>query len=170
MDNQQWLEEGKAAVATQHNIGVSAVETLRARSGLEFLQAIIAGELPSPPIGRTLNFVAISAQPGRVVFQGEPGFDFYNPIGSVHGGWAATLLDSCMSCAIQTTLPAGRSYTTIEMKVNLVRALTRDTGPVRAEGWVVHGGRQVATAEGRLAGADGRLYAHGSATCVIFAA
>jgi uncharacterized protein (TIGR00369 family) len=104
-----------------------------------------------------------------VMFQGEPTADFYNPIGSVHGGWAATLLDSCMACAVQSTLAAGRGYTTVELKVNLVRALSTDTGPVRAEGWVVHGGRQIATAEGRLTGADGKLYAHGSTTCLVVA-
>ena len=163
------MKEGAAAEARQRAVGVSPPDVLRARSGLDFLRAIIVGELPGPPIGRVLHFRPISAEAGRVVFQGEPTADFYNPIGSVHGGWAATLFDSCMACAVQSTLAAGRGYTTVELKVNLVRALSADTGPVRAEGWIVHGGRQVATAEGRLTGADGRLYAHGSTTCLVLA-
>jgi uncharacterized protein (TIGR00369 family) len=169
MSVQQWIDEAEAAALRQREVGVSSPEVLRGRSGLDFLRAIIAGELPGPPIGRVLNFRPIRAEAGRVMFQGEPTADFYNPIGSVHGGWAATLLDSCMACAVQSTLAAGRGYTTVELKVNLVRALSTDTGPVRAEGWVVHGGRQIATAEGRLTGADGKLYAHGSTTCLVVA-
>lgn len=169
MSAQQWIDEANAVAAKQSKIGVSSQEALRSRSGLDFLRAIVSGELPAPPIGRTLNFRPISADEGRVIFQGEPTAEFYNPIGSIHGGWTSTLLDSCMACAVQTTLPAGRGYTTVELKINLVRALREDTGPVRAEGWIVHAGRQIATAEGRLTGADGKLYAHGSTTCLILA-
>lgn len=169
MSAQQWTDEAAAVAARQTHVGVSTPDVLRGRSGLEFLRAMVAGDLPAPPIGRTLNFMPIRVEPGKVVFQGEPMYEFYNPIGSVHGGWAAALLDSCMGCAVHSTLPAGRGYTTIELKVNMVRALTKETGPVRAEGWIVHGGRQVATAEGRLTGADGKLYAHGSTTCLILA-
>ena len=124
--------------------------------------------LPFPPIGKALNFFLLEAEEGRVVFQGTPKFDFYNPIGSVHGGWTCTLLDSCMSCAVQTTLKKGFAYTTGELKVNMVRPLTKETGPVRAEGKVIHPGRQLATAEGRIFGPDGKLYAHGTTTCLIF--
>jgi uncharacterized protein (TIGR00369 family) len=151
------------------NPGVSALEQMRSRSGLEFLRDITKGVLPFPPIGKTLNFFLVEVEEGRAVFQGTPTFDVYNPIGSVHGGWAATLLDSCMACAIQTTLKKGFSYTTAELKVNLVRPMNDKTGPVRAEGNVIHPGRQVATSEGKLYGPDGKLYAHGTTTCVIFA-
>ena len=106
---------------------------------------------------------------GRATFQGEPQHAFYNPIGSVHGGWAATLLDSCMGCAVQSTLPAGQGYITVDIKVNLIRPLSHATGPVRAEGKVVNAGRTIAIAEGRLVGPDGRLYAHGTSTCLVFA-
>jgi uncharacterized protein (TIGR00369 family) len=169
VNEKDWLEAGRKVAERGREPGVSPIEELRKRSGLEFLRAIARGDLPSPPIGRTLNFFLHEADEGRVVFQGEPKFDYYNPIGSIHGGWACTLLDSCMACAVQTTLKAGQSYTTLELKINLVRALAADTGTVRAEGRVVHAGRQVATADGRLYGPDGKLYAHGSTTCLVFA-
>ena len=105
---------------------------------------------------------------GHAVFQGEPQFKHYNPLGTVHGGWFATLLDSAVGCAVHSSLPAGKAYTTLELKVNIVRALTDQVPLVRAEGRVVHGGKQVATAEGRLVGPDGRLYAHASTTCLVF--
>jgi uncharacterized protein (TIGR00369 family) len=164
-----WLEAQRKFSERAGEPGVSPLDELRKRSGLEFLRAIAAGELPSPPIGRALNFFLHEVEPGRVVFQGEPKLEFYNPIGSIHGGWASTLLDSCMACAVQTSLKAGQAYTTLELKINLVRALAADTGPVRAEGRIVHAGRQVATADGRLYGPDGKLYAHGSTTCLVFA-
>ena len=141
---------------------------MRNRTGLEFLCDVASGVLPFPPIGKALNFFLLEAEEGRVVFQGTPKFDFYNPIGSIHGGWTCTLLDSCMSCAVQTTLKKGFAYTTGELKVNMVRPLTKETGPVRAEGKVIHPGRQLATAEGRIFGPDGKLYAHGTTTCLIF--
>ena len=110
----------------------------------------------------------ISADKGHVVFQGTPEHRHYNPIGSVHGGFHATLLDSCVGCAVHTTLEAGQGYTTLELKVNYVRALTDRVGPVRAEGKVIHVGKQVATAEGRIVDVQGRLYAHASTTCLVF--
>jgi len=128
----------------------------------------LAGELPRPPIGDTLDFVPIHVEPGLAIFQGRPLLKHYNPLGSVHGGWFAALLDSAMGCAVHSTLPAGRAYTTLELKVNLVRALTDWVPVVRAEGRLVHPGRQVATAEGRLVGPDGVLYAHATTTCLIF--
>ena len=149
--------------------GVPPRAVLRAMSGHDFLTAIAEGRLPTPPIAETLNFRLVSVGSGTVTFEGHPGPAFYNPIGSVHGGYAATLLDSCMACAVHSTLPAGQGYTTLELKVNLVRALTESTGPVRAVGTVIHVGRTTATAEGRLVDAAGKLYAHGTTTCVLFA-
>ncbi|MCC5812325.1 MAG: PaaI family thioesterase [Ectothiorhodospiraceae bacterium] len=163
----QWEQEEQAIRARLKAAGTHQVETLAARSGLEFLQAIFSGELPHPPIGETLNFIPVLAEPGRVIFQGTPTAAHYNPIGSVHGGWAATLLDSCVGCAVQSMLPRGKGYTTLELKVNYVRALTPETGPVRAEGKVIHVGGRTATAEGRLVDAAGKLYAHASTTCMV---
>ena len=167
MTAEAWIGQAQAAAARINKPGVSSVDELRNRSGLDFLRDIAAGVLPLPPIGKTLNFFLVEADEGRAVFQGTPTFDFYNPIGTIHGGWAATLLDSCMACAVQTTLKKGQAYTTAELKLNLVRPLTDQTGPVRAEGKIIHAGRQVATSEGRLFGPDGKLYAHGTTTCII---
>jgi uncharacterized protein (TIGR00369 family) len=132
------------------------------------LKGIFAGELPRPPIGDTLDFVPVRMETGLAVFQGRPQLKHYNPLGSVHGGWFATLLDSALGCAVHSTLPAGKAYTTLELKVNIVRALTDAVPLVRAEGRVIHLGRQVATAEARLLGPDGKLYAHATTTCLIF--
>jgi uncharacterized protein (TIGR00369 family) len=136
--------------------------------GLEFIRALMDSELPPPPIAELLGFGPVEAGPGRVVFELVPEERHYNPIGAVHGGVAATLLDSAMGCAVQTTLPAGTGYTTLELKVNFVRALTVDTGPVRCEGEVVHRGGRVATAEGRIwEQATGKLVAHATTTCLV---
>jgi uncharacterized protein (TIGR00369 family) len=136
-------------------------------SGLELLQRMIKGELPSPPIAVLLGFRLVQVEPGFAVFEIEPREFHYNPIGVVHGGVAGTLLDSAMGCSVHSTLPPKTAYTTLEFKVNLVRAITKDTGLLRCEGRVVHGGKRAATAEGRLVGVDGKLYAHGSTTCMI---
>ena len=148
--------------------GVNQVEQIISRSGLEIMQAILDGKLHYPPIAETLDFFLIEIADGRAVFQGTPGHAHLNPMGSIHGGWFATLLDSAMACAIQTRIPAGRAYTTTELSINLVRALTPDIKRVRAEGTVLHCGRQLATAEGKLLGPDGRLYAHGTTTCLVY--
>ena len=137
-------------------------------SGLEFLRKIASGELPRPPITALIGFGLAEVEDGKVAFTSEPQRHHYNPIGSVHGGFAATLLDSCMSCAVQTRLPAGKGYTTLEFKINLVRGLTDQTGPVRAEGTAIQVGSRIGTAEGRIVDAEGRLYAHGTTTCLIF--
>jgi uncharacterized protein (TIGR00369 family) len=137
-------------------------------SGMQFFQALFEGRLPSPLIGETLDFLPVLIEPGRAVFQGRPRREHYNPIGTVHGGWIATLLDSCVGCSVHSTLPAGKAYTTAELKVNFVRPVTTRTALVRAEGKVIHVGARMATAEGRLTGPDGKLYAHASTTCFIF--
>ncbi len=138
------------------------------RSGMEMFEAIFAGELPPPPINDTVNILAVHIEPGFAVFQGRPQKRFYNPLGIVHGGWFATLLDSAVGCAVHSTLPAGKAFTTLELKVNMVRSLNDWVPLVRAEGKVIHAGRQVATAEGHIIGPDGNLYAHATTTCLIF--
>src|SRR5262245_42737134 len=143
------------------------VTRVRALSGLAFLQGIASGEIPDPPIARTFDFYLLEVEAGRAVFQGMPGFAHYNPIASVHGGWHGTLLDSAMACAVQTLCEPGRAYTTLEFRIHCVRPLTDQTGPVRAEGKVVSSGRRAATAEGRLVDASGRLYSHGTTTCMF---
>ena len=141
------------------------------RSGLELLRDIFTGKLPPPPITATMRIAGTEASEGRAVFTGDPDESLYNPIGVVHGGFAMTLLDSAMACAIHTTLRAGEAYTTLETKVNFTRPITVDTGRVRCEGTVVHRGGRVATAEGRLvAEATGKLLAHGSTTCLVIQA
>lgn len=152
----------------EKNYGVVSAETLKTYDGIGFLKAMIAGELPQPPMCKLLGFRLIEVDQGRAVFEGTPGFQHYNPIGVVHGGLAATMLDSALGCAVHSTLPAGDGYTTLELKVNLVRAITKETGPLRAEGRIVHRGRTVATADADLKDAEGKLYAHGSTTCMIF--
>jgi len=148
--------------------GVTPLAELKHLSGLEFIQGMLQGRFPRAPIMAALKFELVEAEHGRAVFEGVPEFAFYNPIGSVHGGYAATLLDSCMGCAVHTTLPAGQAYTTLEFKINFVRAMTDKTGRVRAEGRVIHPGNRAATAEGNLYDSRGKLLAHGTTTCMIF--
>ena len=153
-------------------------------SGLEFLQKIVSGELPSPPLAKfyasvpdstsprppiaaLMNFELVELSEGYAVFAVEPAEYHYNPIGVVHGGLAATLLDSAMGCAVHSTLPAGAGYTTLEIKVNFVRAMTAETGRVRCEAKLIHLGGKTATAEGRIVDDSGKLYAHGTTTCLI---
>jgi uncharacterized protein (TIGR00369 family) len=140
----------------------------RGLSGLEYLQKLVAGELPRPPISALMNFGLVELSEGRAVFAVEPAEYHYNPIGVVHGGLAATLLDSAMGCAVHSMLPAGVGYTTLEVKVNYIRAMTSETGRVRCEGKLIHLGGRTATAEGRVLDEDGKLYAHGTTTCLIF--
>jgi uncharacterized protein (TIGR00369 family) len=161
-------EESEVRERLAERAGYVRAEQLDGRSGIQTLQAIFAGELPSPPMGDTLGFVPIRIEHGLAVFQGKPDFRYYNPLGTVHGGWFAALLDSAMGCAVHSTLPAAKGYTTLELKVNLVRSLTDAVPLVRAEGILVHSGRQVATAEGRIVGPDTKLYAHATTTCLIF--
>jgi uncharacterized protein (TIGR00369 family) len=145
----------------------SHVERRRTMTGLEFFQEMLAGRLPAPPLVTMLGLRMIDADNGRVVFAGTPEPQFYNGMGVAHGGWAATLLDSAMGCAINTLQPAGRSFTTLELKVNYIRPLRHEVGEVRCEATVLHAGSRTATAEGRVLDANGKLYAHGTTTCVV---
>ena len=139
----------------------------RSLTGLAYMQEMIAGRIPVPPIMQLLGYRLTQVGEGLAVFECEPGEQHYNPIGVVHGGIAFTMLDSAMGCAVQTLLPPGKGYTTLEIKANLVRAVTLKTGPIRATAKIVHMGRQTATAEGRLEDAEGKLYAHATTTCII---
>lgn len=156
--------------AQARSFGLVTQETLAGMSGLDLLRAMIRGELPGPPIAQTLDFTLSEAERGFVVFTGTPQRMHYNPLGSVHGGYHATLLDSAMACAVHSTLEVGQAYTSLEIKINFVRALTDAIGPIRAEGRLIHAGRQIATAEGRLVDANGKVYSHGTTTCFIFPA
>lgn len=137
-------------------------------SGLEFVRGLVDGTLPLNTIARTLGYDVTEADSGRVVVTAEPSDAHLNPAGTVHGGLTATLLDSCMGLAIQSTLEKGLSQTTLEFKISLVRPITPDTGPIKAEGLVLSRGRRVGTAEGRVTDGNGRLLAHGTTTCLIF--
>jgi uncharacterized protein (TIGR00369 family) len=150
--------------------GVVPLDQIMARTGLEFLTDMAAGKLPQPPICATLGFHLAEVADGYARFDGEPEFRHYNPIGTVHGGFAATLLDSALGCAIFSTLAKGEAWTTLELKLNLVRPISKDTGTVRAEGRIIHRGRTVATSEGTVKDKAGKLYAHATTTCMIFPA
>jgi uncharacterized protein (TIGR00369 family) len=166
-----WLAEEREVVERLHagiGAGVVRPEQLAGKSGLEMMQAMLRGEVPYPPIADTLDFTLMEVEEGRALFQGTPGPAHLNPMGTIHGGWYATLLDSAMGCAVHTMMPAGRGYTTAELGVNLVRAIGSKAPRIRAEGKVIHCGRQLATAEARLYGPDGTLYAHATTTCLVF--
>lgn len=165
---ENWMEEEAAMRAKLAPPGVASREQLRERSGLDFLGGIGTGELPPAPIAELLGFLPISVAHGHAVFQGTPGAQHYNPSGAVHGGYAATLLDTAVGCAIHSTLAAGKGFTTLELKINYIRAMTDKTGPVRAEGKVISVGGQVAVAEGRISDVNGKLYAYATTTCLIF--
>lgn len=148
--------------------GVAKPEQLAGLDGLAMMQAMLRGDLPFASIAKTLDFCLMEVSSGRAVFQGKPGPSHFNPMGTVHGGWYATLLDSALGCAVHTMMPVGRAYTTAELSVNLVRSIGHKVQRVRAEGTVVHCGRQLATAEARLLGPDGTLFAHATTTCLVF--
>lgn len=168
---EQWIAEEAAVRARMDSgagAGVARPDQWAGKTGLEQMQAILDGTLPYPPIARTLDFGLIAVEPGRALFQGTPRHEHLNPMGGVHGGWFATLLDSALGCAVHTMVPVGRGYTTAELSVNYVRGLSAKVGRVRAEGKVIHRGKQLATAEARLFGPDGALYAHATTTCLVF--
>ena len=148
--------------------GTASADRRKEMSGLEFVQGLADGTLPLNTIARTLSYDVTESTSGRVVVTAEPGDDILNPAGTVHGGFSATLLDSCMGLAIQSTLEKGLGSTTLEFKISLVRPITPETGKIRAEGIVLSSGRRVGTAEGRITDSKGRLLAHGTTTCLIF--
>src|ERR1700710_2312257 len=148
--------------------GVTPTEVMASMPGIDFVRAIFKGKLPSPPIMQTIAPFDCTAEPGVVVLHSVPGFRHYNPIGSVHGGYAATLLDSAMGLAVHSMLPVGTGYTTLEFKISFIRGMTEDTGPVRSEGRTLNVGRRTATAEARITDAKGRLLAHATTTCLVF--
>ncbi|MCZ8256032.1 MAG: PaaI family thioesterase [Polaromonas sp.] len=168
----QWMEQSAAVRARMTDgggrPGLARPQDVAGKTGMEVMQAMLAGELPYPHIAETLDFALIEVEPGKAVFQGTPQLKHYNPLGTVHGGWYATLLDSAVGCAVHTMMPVGRAYTTAELSINIVRAASHKTGPLRAIGTVIHCGRQLATAEGRIVGPDGKLYAHATTTCLVF--
>jgi uncharacterized protein (TIGR00369 family) len=166
-----WLAEGqalKARLSAARGAGVARPDEVRGISGLALMQAMLRGELPYPHIADTMDFLLVEVAEGRAVFQGLPQQMHLNPMGTVHGGWYATLLDSAVGCAVHTTMPPGRAYTTAELSVNLVRGAVPGREPLRAIGTVLHSGRQLATAEGRIVDSSGRLYAHATTTCLVF--
>ena len=156
------------ASAPKVEYGVTPIKVMASMSGLEFVRTMFAGKLPPPPIMENVEPFDQAAEPGVVTFHSVPGFRHYNPIGSVHGGYAAILLDSAMGLAVQTMLPAGTGYTTLEFKISFIRGMTKDTGPVKSEGRTLNVGRRAATAEARITDAKGRLLAHATTTCLVF--
>ncbi|HLJ25717.1 MAG TPA: PaaI family thioesterase [Candidatus Angelobacter sp.] len=158
----------KPHLAKHLEYGVVPPAEAKALSGYELVKRILEGRYPAPPIAKVFGFVLSQVEPGRVVFTGQPAFDYYNPLGSVHGGFAATMLDSCMGCSVHSMLPAGTGYTTLEIKISFLRAIKEDTGLLSAEGKAISVGKRVGTAEGRIVDAGGKLYAHGTTTCLIF--
>ncbi len=143
-------------------------ETRYALSGLEYMRQLMTGELPPSGMGQLMNFRLVEVSEGRAVFTVSPDERHYNGLGIAHGGLAATLLDSALGCAINTMMPPGRIFTTLEMKINYIRPMRRETGEVRCEADVIHIGGRVATAEGRIIDEGGKLYAHATATCMLF--
>ncbi|RKE36186.1 uncharacterized protein (TIGR00369 family) [Paraburkholderia sp. BL23I1N1] len=168
---ERWLAREQEVLATINagpGPGVARPEQVAGKTGLEFMQAMMSGELPYAAIARTLDFTIVEVGAGYAVFQGTPLAQHLNPLGTVHGGWIATLLDSALGCSVHTMMPPGRGYTTAELSVNYVKAVAPRVQRVRAEGKVIHCGRQLATAEARLVGPDGTLYAHATTTCLVF--
>jgi uncharacterized protein (TIGR00369 family) len=147
--------------------GTITPEQLQNFTGLEIISAIIAGELPGPPIAGLMGFRLIEAEKGLAVFEGSPGPSLLNPLGAVHGGYALTLIDSACGCAVHSELDAGVGYTTVETKVNFTRAIDPEGGPVRCEGRVLSRGRTIATADAFLRDESGRLLAHGTSTLIL---
>ena len=143
-------------------------ETRRTMSGIEYLRKLMTGELPPSGMVQLLGLKLVEVDEGRVVFTVQPDERHYNGLGIAHGGFAATLLDSALGCAINSMMPAGKTFTTLEMKINYVRPITRERGELRCEANLIHAGGRVATSEGRIIDQDGRLYAHGTATCMLF--
>lgn len=160
--------ENKPAGENKPVSGLTAHEVLKNLSGMEIFQKMIDGELPMPPFAETLDYRIVEIEEGRVVFGGKPKVEYSNPLGTIHGGYIATLLDSAMACAVHTTLEAGKGCTSLEFKISFIRPVFEATGFVRAEGKIINVGKQIATAEGRLTDENGKIYAHGTQTLMIF--
>ena len=163
-----WMAEEEAVRARLLPVGITPMSEVLPRTGLQFMQDMFEGKLPPASIGRTMDFLLVEVSDGRAVFQGTPSEAHLNPMGTVHGGWFATLLDSALGCAVHTKMPPGRAYTTTELSVQMIKAITPKVQRLRAIGEVVHTGRQLAVAHGRLVGPDGTLYAHATTTCLVF--
>lgn len=174
MNDQQkswvWARQQSDAVQRMHDgggaPGLARAEQIAGKSGREILEAMMSGALPYPPMNETMNLALLKVGNGQAVFQGIPLLRHYNPLGTVHGGWFASLLDSALGCAVQSALPAGRSYTTAELSIKMVRPAFHNTGPLRATGRLIHGGARLMTADARVEDEQGRLYAHATTTCV----
>jgi uncharacterized protein (TIGR00369 family) len=145
----------------------SLLDVRVAIGGLAFFKKMMAGELPPPPLVALLGFRLVEVESGRVVFAGTPAETFYNGLGVAHGGYAATMLDSALGCAINSTMPPGRLFTTLELKINYTRPIRREVGEVRCEAKVIHAGNRTATSEARIVDAAGKIYAHGTTTCIV---
>jgi uncharacterized protein (TIGR00369 family) len=166
----QWLAlETATRARLAGKAGVASPEQAAGQTGLEKMQAQLRGDAPYPHIADTMDFFLVDIAFGEATFQGTPQMKHYNPMGGVHGGWFATILDSAFGCAVLSTLGAGFGFTTAELSVNIVRGANAQTGPLRAIGKVLHSGRQLATVEGRIVDVNGKLYAHGTSTCLVFA-
>lgn len=174
---QQWNQQLEAVVKrqamnlAQHNETYSPevmAQKSAGKNGLEVMTLLLEGHLQPPRISKTLDFYLVEVGDGFAIFQGTPDIKHFNPLGTVHGGWYATLLDSALGCCIHTKLPPGKAYTTSQINVNIVRAAHAKTGPLRAIGTVIHMGRQVATSEAKLVDPEGKLYAHATSTCFVF--
>jgi uncharacterized protein (TIGR00369 family) len=163
------MEESPMTIAfTDKTYGTVSADRRKEMTGLAFVKGLADGTLPLNTLARTLGYDVVEAERGRVVIATDPDDRHLNPAGTVHGGFSATLLDSCMGLAVQSTLEKGIAQTTLEFKISLMRPITLETGPIRAEGVVLNCGRRVGTAEGRITDAKGRLLAHGTTTCLIF--
>ncbi len=169
--SEQWIEEAAALknkmLAAGGKAGIAKREQVAGLSGLQTMQAMLDGKFPFPHIAETLDFMLFSVSEGEAIFQGTPSISHMNPLGSVHGGWYGTLLDSAMGCAVHTTMPVGRGYTTADYTVNLMRGVKLGV-PYRVIGKVLHAGKQLAMAEAKIVDAEGKLYAHGTTTCLVF--
>lgn len=165
---QQWLQREAEIKDSMLPHGIVPIDVAKQLSGLEFLQGMLTGQTPHATLSQTLDFLLVEVSEGKAVFQGQPGAAHLNPMGTVHGGWFSTLLDSALGCCVHSMMPPGRAYTTAELNVNLVKALTPKVTRVRAIAEVVHCGKQLATSQARLVGPDGTLYAHATSTCLVF--
>lgn len=157
-----------ALLKQERTYDVVPPHVMASMTGLEFLQAIIDGKMPAPPIMRAMGFLVTKVEKGYALAEAIPSFEYYNPIGSVHGGYAATLMDTVLGVSVHTMMDKGQGYTTLEFKISFIKAVTKDTGPIRAEGRVLSAGRRAATAEAHLRDASGKLLAHATTTCLIF--